>query len=608
MGLKNLHGDRAWKQQALRLWVLAIAFSCGVAQAAPIPFNNVEVYYELEEEPLANFLQSLFASQGLRVELSPSVVQRSTALNGPRSGTPKSIFDSVARSNQLISYYDGSTVYIYQAAERVTRYLSLPPNRINSFVKTFNDLRLGDQANVINASPANGLVSITGTWRFVEQVEQLGSAMQQQLNSDPKVFRYFPLRYALAGDSKMTVGNRSVTVPGVASVLQLASGSVTGAGSAETKTMRPAARRLGGTGLNAIGDDASMRPVNYPPVVPNEQATNQAQFSAPLTTSTSFDPAAPQIIADPHRNAIIVRDSPDRMPLYEDLIALLDTEPMMVEIEATIIDVDRQRLRRLGVDWRVKRGQREFFFGSDGGINRDLVDDNGNVRDEFVDAINNDDVDFIGALSGLNISSVIGNSTRIASRINLLADADVVSVVSRPQVLTLNDTEAVIESSSEVYVPVGGTYEVDLFQVIAGTLLRVTPHVVVEPDGRQRIRLSISIEDGNVGISPDFVDEGLPVPLVSRNALNTQALLEENQSLLLGGLVTERASYGERGVPGLMKVPVLKRIFSRESKSESQRERLFLITPRLVASNQITGQLRPSDPATGAGEYLQDLY
>src|SRR5690606_4467678 len=108
------------------------------------------------------------------------------------------------------------------------------------------------------------------------------------------------------------------------------------------------------------------------------------------------------------------------------------------------------------------------------------------TKDDFLPALlgnrGEGNIDLLRPLPGLSLGGIIGDSSRFIARVNLLAEDGITNIVSRPQVVTLNDVEAVIENSQTVYVPVGGAYEVDLFNVIAGTILRVTPHVVVEQD------------------------------------------------------------------------------------------------------------------------------
>jgi type III secretion protein C len=160
-------------------------------------------------------------------------------------------------------------------------------------------------------------------------------------------------------------------------------------------------------------------------------------------------------------------------------------------------------------------------------------------------------------------------------------------------VATLNDLEAVIESSRSLYVPVKGAFEVDLFQVFAGTVLRVTPHVI--NDGPQtRIRLIITVEDGTVDMLPSAVVSG-EVPVATRNAVNTQAIINSGHSLLLGGLVRDEESVTIRKVPFLGDLPVIGWLFRSEAKGSRRSERMFLISPRLITSegeySSTTGRL-----------------
>jgi type III secretion protein C len=229
------------------------------------------------------------------------------------------------------------------------------------------------------------------------------------------------------------------------------------------------------------------------------------------------------------------------------------------------------------------------------GFGTDRIDPNtGRVvpyQDDFLRALGLDSIDALPEKNpGLQIGGIIGDSYKFIARINALADEGVTNVVSRPQVITLNDTEAVMENTRTLYVPVNGAYEVDLFNVVAGTILRVTPHLVNE-DGHMRIRLLVSIEDGDVQISATSTSGAVVnYPTVTRAAINTQAIINENESLLLGGLVRNLSGTDVDKIPVLGDIPVLGALFRREQKQHERTERLFLISPRLVALNDIAEQ------------------
>ena len=248
----------------------------------------------------------------------------------------------------------------------------------------------------------------------------------------------------------------------------------------------------------------------------------------------------------------MVRDYADSMQLYQDLIAELDKEPQLVEIQVTIVDIDRNKLNDLGVDWRFDDRRNSIAAG--GG---DPGAQNG----------------------GLLLNTVLGDSGNFLARVNALAKNGSAQVVSRPQVLTLSNLEAVLATDQSFFVRVAGREDVDLFDVSVGTSLRVVPSVAGEATDPQ-IRLRVAIEDGS--ISAQTVDD---IPIVDRATLNTQAVIYDGQSLLLGGLVRDETTKDTTKVPLLGDVPGIGRLFRRTTEVKANQERLFLISPRIVATN-----------------------
>ena len=123
-----------------------------------------------------------------------------------------------------------------------------------------------------------------------------------------------------------------------------------------------------------------------------------------------------------------------------------------------------------------------------------------------------------------------------------------------------------------------GREQVDLFNVSAGTTLRVTPHVFRDRE-QTRIKLLVNVEDGN--ITNRQVDQ---IPVVERSTVNTQALIAEGESLLIGGMVRETQSSSEDKVPGLGDVPVVGNLFKTKTSGTTRVERMFLITPRMAGT------------------------
>ncbi|MEW8350510.1 MAG: hypothetical protein AB2687_19560, partial [Candidatus Thiodiazotropha taylori] len=182
------------------------------------------------------------------------------------------------------------------------------------------------------------------------------------------------------------------------------------------------------------------------------------------------------------------------------------------------------------------------------------------------------------------ISFVLGDNAKFIGRINALESKGAAHIVSRPHVITLSNVEAIFDTSSTFYVRVAGREEVDLYNVSVGTSLRVTPHVFKD-NGEAKIKLLVTIEDGQQ--TEQEVDD---IPVVSRSAINTQALINAGESVLIGGLVREVKKDTEDKIPLLGDIPIMGNLFKTTNKQTTRVERLFLISPKLAVQKLQTNE------------------
>jgi len=556
------------------------------ALAAPIPFSVEKVSYDLQGETLKGFLQRFFDDLGIAVTLSPAVQEESGTLNGPRSGMAAAVFKSIADSNGLVAYYDGSVAFIYKTRELSSRYFEIDPARVDAFREATVGFGLPDANDTLQIKAATGVVTARGTPRFLDQLAQLSSALVRRPRAaaaatTPRMtLRFISLKYAWAADTTFTVGNQRTVVPGVATILNQLLGEADTGGST---VLPPAVSGLRGKGLAALGNrlSAAGQGGGYGSAMESDDSSQPAPASRPAFRAAVEGGDTPRIVADPYRNALIIRDTPERLAAYEELVRKLDVESQIIQLDATVIDIDKTRIRQLGIDWTYQHGNTGAAFG--GGIHP---------------------VDGMLNLAGLQVNSIITDASTFTARINALEQEGVTNIVQRPQVVTLNDAEAVIESTQTVYVPVSGAFDEDLFGVVAGTVLRVTPHIIVD-NGRQRIRLLVTIEDGNIQVTnqPTTGTNGQTlnqaVPSVVRNAVNTQAIIDVGQGLLLGGLNRRENTRTTSKIPLLGSIPLLGRLFRSDVTKHDTTERLFLISPQIIAataatlSTPLTAPLKP---------------
>src|SRR5215475_8858499 len=160
--------------------VLLLCAASGAAYAARIPFPNEKVSYQLQAEPLKDFLKRFFDDLGIAVSISEAVQEESGTLNGPREGDAAGVFKKVADSNGLVGYYDGSVAFIYKTRELSSRYYQIDPSRVEAFRQASVGFGLTDTNDVVHIHADTGLVSASGTPRFLDQLTQLSTALRSE--------------------------------------------------------------------------------------------------------------------------------------------------------------------------------------------------------------------------------------------------------------------------------------------------------------------------------------------------------------------------------------------------------------------------------------------
>ena len=522
--------------------------------AAPIPWNGRIVTVKAQEQSLADFLQSFLAGQGFILSVSDQV---KGTVSGNFTGRPKTIFAKIVRTYSLLPYYDGAVLHIYTAAEAQTKTFGVSPQLIGRVVSTLDRLNVLDDKHTFRALADEGVLMVSGSRRFIDDVENILGAAQINASSGPATFKLFKLKYAWADDMTLNQGGQEVKVPGVASTLRNL--MLSGRRGQLEKPAKTTVDKLRGQGMKP----GETRIPQQPKEPRQEQAGDDpyAPQQLALHSETAF------VEAEKRMNAVIVRDTRERMPLYEQLIKELDVETPLVEIQATIVDVSRDKMQELGLNWRYKNGRHEALLGKGNASDLNLANDGQSVVPQG---------------KGLLLSTILGDKGSFIARVEALEEDGSARVVSRPQVLTLSNQEALLANNQNFYVRVAGAYEVDLFNVSAGTALKVVPHVIRDGD-RSRIRLLVNIEDGKI-TGDQQIDQ---IPVVEKSTLATQALIWEGESLLVGGLTREKTGQSTSKVPWLGDIPLLGYLFKRSGSSESQMERMFMITPRLVPANRI---------------------
>lgn len=578
------------------LFGLVAALVWTSSHAEVVPWRQRQFDLQAQNEPLNTFLLRLLTIEGIASTMSPTVA--SGRVNGRFKGRAEMVFKELADTYGLTWYYDGVTMHIYSISEVETRLLQVDPIDVTRVDRSLKQMGLYDARFPMRVSSVEGHVLVSGPPRYVELVEQVvgrvaDSPSRPKAGVEVQVFR---LRYARASDTVVSIGGVETRISGVANTLSALMGDQARAEDT-VRNLPRTSRGLRGQGLAAVGNPTlaktpSPAPAPAPPafsgVVPALPMLGGSAPSTPLPPSMNEPPRSSRdsmVRADDRLNAVIVRDVRERMPTYAQLISALDVETPLVEVEATVIDVSDNKSEELGVDWRANG--RRFDVASSP---NNLAGTGAAPRNNANDLLYSNDP--LSAGRGLIGTLLFGSERQyFLARVNALQQRGEANLISRPRVLTTDNTEAVLQSTKEFFVRVAGRDVTDLYNVSLGLALRVTPTLVDDEQGR-RFKMQVRIEDGNTN-SGQLVDQ---IPVVNRNAIATQAVVGEGQSMLIGGYVVEERSNGNQGVPGLQNVPVLGWLFNQRTNVVRRSERMFMITPRLVSVNAATVPARTVPP------------
>ena len=496
--------------------------------ASELNWSDQPFRYYADNDSLKDLLNNFGANYRVSVSVSDKINERISGRFTPDD--PAEFLDYIAQVYNLIWYFDGSVLHIYKATETRSRLLQLEMLTARELRSTLISTGVWDSRYGWRAAENKGLVYLSGPPRYVDLVIQTADALESRLvqkaNSTDELFvEIIPLKYASATDRQITYRDQAVTVPGIASVLNRV--------------------------LSGVQTQVGIR------------GNEDAETAAPKANAKSVSVhSAASVEAEPGLNAIIVRDTQARLPLYRQLVAQLDQPQSRIEVALSIVDISANNLSQLGVDWRA---------GVSVG-NNNIVDIN------TTGDVTNGDV-LLG--SGQTFNSLLDatNLNFLLAQINLLESQGSAQVVSRPTLLTQENVEAVLSNSTTFYVKLVGRETAALDEVTYGTLLRIVPRIVGDRFAeRPEINLSLNLEDG--AQIPDNVIDG--VPSIRKTEISTLATVKQGQSLLIGGVYRDEISQQLRKVPLLGDIPYLGALFRSTNDITRRTVRMFIIEPRIV--------------------------
>ncbi|KVD24005.1 EscC/YscC/HrcC family type III secretion system outer membrane ring protein [Burkholderia ubonensis] len=563
------------------------------ARAADLRWRNKPFTIVANGKKIADFIRELAASQGVTAVVDPKV---DGVISGRFSGTPQQTLDTICSTYGLTWYYDGSFLYVDPADQSQTQMIPIPPNAAGEIGRALQAMQVADKRFTLVINDRANSVYVAGPRRYVELVRQaIGTVGDPAANGQHADVRAFRLKYGWASDVTINRSGREVVVPGVATILR----RLFGKGGGGTNLV-PASAPLGqaarqvklGSGLTIAVPRLDFPDISGGPRsggYGSGYASDGAGAFSPFASAGGGD-TLPQIEADPAINAVIVRDLPENMYRYQSLIGQLDERPRIVEINVTIIDINEDSLDSLGIDWRLhtKHGDVQIGNGANPLTGNTQFGGAGNPPLTF--GIDTSEAGQIGAFmpTGIALTASIGGSLRnyLLTRVNALAQKGQAQLHSKPKVLALDNTEAILENLTQFYVQVQGYQDSSLYSVTTGTSIKVTPMIVDEAaraaaaGGPQSVMMSIDIQDGNI-VPGQAVSN---VPVIQQRNIVTKTMIDEGKSLLIAGFNDDEVRLNKSGVPWLSDIPLIGNLFKYTDKTGNHMERFYLLTPRVVTT------------------------
>lgn len=281
------------------------------------------------------------------------------------------------------------------------------------------------------------------------------------------------------------------------------------------------------------------------------------------------------ITADPRTNTIIVKDTSAGIDNIREMITQIDIPLEQVMIEARIVTATENFSKEVGVKWGTSKTENTSMTvnglswtpntSARGGMTP-LTSSTSNLAVNLSPSGTGAGVMTVGLLS---ISDVLLDLSLAAMQAERRGE-----VISSPKVLTEDNQTAKISSGKQIpYQEASSSGATSTKFQDAALLLEVTPKIT--PEGKISLRLSIE--------NADTTGETYAgVPVIRKDLVNTNVLLEDGQTVVLGGVFRNTLSNNNTKVPFLGDIPGVGRLFKSDAKTNAKEELLIFITPKLI--------------------------
>lgn len=283
-------------------------------------------------------------------------------------------------------------------------------------------------------------------------------------------------------------------------------------------------------------------------------------------------------------NSVVLYATPQEYEGVKSLIEKLDVRRKQVLIAATVVEMSTSKALNIGVKWQIIGTQGGTAFG--GGSIQDVY--NALLSGNFI----------MGVLSTAGRTINIGGTQLffpdLVLLFSLLESGSGFNIVSNPKVLTLDNQTAEIKVGQVIPYASGVKFDINGMPVITydykevGLDLGVTPTI----SGRDlRLQIKLKLQDIIDYIRPQIGTLSYAVPVTSNRQVNSDVVVENGQTVIIGGLVNTKTLTSTQGVPGLKDIPALGRLFRSDTKTEDKVSLFIFLTPYVIEKPEELSQI-----------------